>query len=159
MSLASIRVLGTCFLVSLSLAGCDESSGPEFPSRDDLAGAYVTVVPSSGGTAFGTLVFSTTENGVTVDRLARGAQIRLTLAASGATSGTLLVPDVAESPGEPADFVADLDGAWTLTGTTVTLDHEADTFLRDMPLTVRGDRLEGDRTFGDVRVRVVLQRQ
>ena len=39
------------------------------------------------------------------------------------------------------------------------LSHGADTFLRDMPLTVNDNRLEGERTFGNVRVRVVLARR
>jgi len=55
-------------------------------------------------------------------------------------------------------FDGDLAGTWTLSGTTVRLQHAADTFLRDMPLTVAGNQLTGDATFSGVRVRLVLQR-
>jgi hypothetical protein len=54
---------------------------------------------------------------------------------------------------------ANLAGSWTLNGTTVTLNHTADTFLRDMPLQLQGNTLVGDQTFSGTRVEVTLTKQ
>jgi hypothetical protein len=56
------------------------------------------------------------------------------------------------------DFDADLAGTWTRSGSIVEFSHAADTFVRDMPFTMQGATLVGDRTFGDVRIRVTLTR-
>jgi hypothetical protein len=40
----------------------------------------------------------------------------------------------------------------------LTLQHDSDTFLRDMTFRIRGSQLDGERTFGAHRVRVVLER-
>jgi len=151
----------SCILIGAALAitACGDANGPEVLSSEELSGSYVTAVPTSNGTAFGSLVFTTTENGVAIDRTARGAEIRLTLGRDGTTAGSLVIPDVEGESGDLETFTADLTGTWQLDGSIVHLDHKADTFLRDMPLTVKGDRLEGDRTFGDVRVRVALVRR
>ncbi|HUQ84680.1 MAG TPA: hypothetical protein VM076_26250 [Gemmatimonadaceae bacterium] len=147
--------------IALSILACSDANGPaDKLTREELSGSYVAKVPATGGAAFGTLVLSTTQNGVTVDHVAQGAEIRLALASNGATSGSLHVPNVELGDSkEPVTFDANLAGTWSLDGNTITLSHDADTFLRDMPLTVKGDRLEGDRTFGGVRVRLSLVRQ
>jgi hypothetical protein len=146
--------------IALSILACSDANGPEGLTKEELSGSYVATVPVSGGAAFGTLVLTTTQNGVSVDYAAQGAEIRLALAIDGTTSGSLHIPNVQLDDSEdPVTFDANLAGTWSLVGNTVTLSHGADTFLRDMPLTVKGNRLEGDRTFGDVRVRLSLVRQ
>ena len=146
--------------VALVAAACSDPSGPTALTRGDVAARYATALPSTAGaTGTGSLVFTTTEDGVTTDHAAQGADIQLTLAADGSASGHLFVPDVPTGNGTTEDFEADLAGSWALENGIVTLSHDADTFLRNMPLTVRGDRLEGDRTFGGVRVRISLLRQ
>jgi len=98
--------------------------------------------------------FTVTESGGSADILAAGGSISLTLAAAGTTSGRLFVPGGGEGGG---DFDEDLTGTWTLQDSTVTLDHDADTFLRDMTLTFRSRRqLVGQETFVDVTIAVVL---
>lgn len=137
------------------LTGCGESTGPTAVTPQAVAGSYVAARGSTGAPAYGTLTFTTTANGTTTDQLARGAQVQLALTPGGATTGRLVVPN----DGANAGIDADLAGTWALGGTTVRLQHAADTFLRDMTLTVAGDRLTGDATFSGIRVRVVLQRQ
>jgi hypothetical protein len=97
--------------------------------------------------------FTVTGTGGTTNVLAAGGSISLTLAAAGTTSGRLFVPGGGEGSG---DFDEALTGTWTLQDSTVTLDHDADTFLRDMTLTVRGQQLVGQETFVDVTIAVVL---
>jgi hypothetical protein len=107
---------------------------------------------SAAGTYTAT-TFMVQENGGTTDILADGGLITVILNADGTTAGRIFVPGGGEGGG---DFDEDLAGTWTLAGTMVTLDHTADTFLRDMAFTVSGNRLLGEDTFGDVTITVVL---
>jgi hypothetical protein len=145
-------------LLAISLAGC--SDGGTAPVATAVSGRYLVACPASAGApAYGTLTFTTVENGVTTDHAATGAEINLDLAADGATAGRLFIPDAPDGSGGTMDFEADLAGTWTVAGEVLTLHHAADTFLRDMPLTVRDGQLIGDRTFGGVRVRLTLARR
>lgn len=141
-------VLAGMFLLA---SACDGSStGPspadttEGPSRADVAGSYEATT------------LSVTEGGTTTDALDEGASIAVTLDGDGTTSGTFVVPGSMSESGE--EEVLDLEGSWTLQGRNVTLDHEADTFLRDMTFEVGDGRLEGEETFGSETVHVVLER-
>lgn len=143
-----LSVLAGVFLVS---AACGESStgpspaeGDEGPSRADVAGSYEATT------------LTVTEGGTTTDALAEGASIALTLDGDGTTSGTFVVPGSMLESGEREEL--DLGGSWSLEGRDVSLDHEADTFLRDMTLRFEDGRLEGEETFGSATVRVVLER-
>lgn len=143
-----LSVLAGVFLVSTA---CGESAtGPspaevdDGPSRADVAGSYEATT------------LTVTEGGATTDALAEGASIDLTLDGDGTTSGSFVVPGSMSESGE--EEVHDLEGSWALEGRSVTLDHEADTFLRDMTLEVGDGRLEGEETFGSETVRVVLER-
>ena len=142
----------------LALVGCGDANGPQPISVEQVSGAYVTEIPASG-TAFGSLMLTTTENGVVVDQVARGTKIELVLAANGTTTGSLFVPDIDTEDGKLVPLFGDLAGTWRLEGNQVLLSHEEDTFLRDIPLTVNGDRLEGDRTFNGARVRISMVRR
>jgi hypothetical protein len=137
----------------LALAGCDDGVSPPVLRVDEVAGSYIATRPPGGTLSLGALTFTIVQNGVERDLLAEGSEIDLLLGADGTTTGHVFVAGAEEE----GDLEADLTGTWSLDGTVVTLDHEADTFLRDMPLTVRGDRLEGEETFAGVRVRVVLE--
>ena len=150
-----IRPLALFVGTALALAGCSENpSGPE--SREEamarLAGDYT----ASG--AFGAIVFTTTTDGETIDWLDEGAFLQIRLTADGATSGRVFVPGVDEDGG---DFDEDLTGTWELIDDEIFFEHDADTFIRDMPFEVDGNRLIGDRTFeaDEVRVQVELVRQ
>jgi hypothetical protein len=133
------------------LTACSDSPTEPAPlTVQAVAGVY-----GASGT-FGAYTLTTVDNGDVTDRLDAGASISLRLNADGTTEGELFVPGGNE---DGSDFEANLAGTWHLAGNIVTLEHDADTFLRDMPLTMVVDRLEGDRAFGGTRVRLTLQRQ
>ncbi|MGH7461254.1 MAG: hypothetical protein ACREMA_09530 [Longimicrobiales bacterium] len=129
-------------LAALALLACD-SDDPFTPSVDNVSGSYTATT------------FTTTIAGVTTDQLAAGASVTLTLAAVGTTSGRLFVPDADEDGG---DFDADLTGTWTLTGTTVSFAHSADTFIRDINFVAADRQLTAEGSFGGDAVRLVLSR-
>ena len=122
------------------IASCGDDDGFT-PTPDGVAGSYSAVT------------FTVTSPAGTVDFLALGAQIDLTLSTDGTTTGHLSVPGGGEN-GE--DVEADLTGTWGLSGNTVTFDHEDDTFIRDVEFTATRDQLTVDDTFGDETVRLVL---
>ena len=120
------------------IAACSDSTAP---TMESVAGTYTATT------------FTLVEGTTTTDVLADGGSITLTLNAGGTTAGRVLVPEGGEGGG---DFDEDLTGTWMLQGSTVTLDHVADTFLRDMSFTVSGNRLSGQETFDEVTISVVL---
>jgi hypothetical protein len=118
------------------------SCGDSFePTVDSVAGTYhATTFTFDGG------------SGAT-DLLAAGASVTVTLAPDGTTSGRMFVPGVGAQGG---DLDADLAGTWTLSGTTVAFDHEADTFMRDTPFTATQSRLRGQQASSTEVVVLVL---
>lgn len=68
----------------------------------------------------------------------------------------LYVPGGDEGGG---DLDEDLEGTWVAAHGRVTLAHPADTFLRDMELTLESDRLRGGETFGRTTIRIELLRR
>lgn len=129
-------------LILPALLACGDATSPTIAT---VAGSYVATL-------------FTVQDGATPaeDLIAGGGLITLTLRTDRTTSGRLFVPGGGEMG---QDFDVDLAGTWTLDGTIVTLDHAADTFLRDMPLTVANNRLEGQHIFGSATVSVELERQ
>lgn len=140
---ALARVALATFLIT-PVACSDDPAGP---GSDVPAGTYV----AEG--AFGALTFTTTDagSGATTDQLARGASIVLVLHADGATSGRLFVPG-----GSEEGIDESLAGTWTADRDRVSLDHEADTFLRDMTLISNAGSLAGSRDFNGTTVSVSL---
>jgi len=133
----SLGVLPACF--TLALAACDDDpTAPTAPTGEYEATS-----------------FTATSGGTTTDVLDAGGSFTITLTSQGTTTGRLFIP--ASVTGE-GDFDSDLTGTWTQSGSTIQFDHAADTFVRDMPFTIQGATLVGDRTFGDVRIRVTLTR-
>jgi hypothetical protein len=131
------RLLPSFFL--LALGACDDD--PTAPSAPPGAYEATSWTGSSGGT--------------TTDVLAAGGSFTITLTPQGTTTGHLFIPDVVSGEG---DIDSDLAGTWTQSGTIVNFDHTADTFVRDMPFTIQETTLVGDRSFGDLRIRVTLTR-
>jgi len=144
---SAIWVSGTFAL--LPLASCGD---PAAPAPDPAA--QVTAADVAGN--YKATTFITEDSGAGTDQIARGSLLELALDTSGTTAGRLFVPQGSEEGG---DFDADLTGTWTQQGNVVAFDHDADTFVRDMPFTYADGRLWGDKTFGGTRVRVVLTRQ
>ena len=135
----------TCIALLLACGGDSSGNGP---SRAAFAGTY-----HASATAYHASVFTITDGGVTTDLLAEGGVLDLTLTEDGRTSGRLFVPGGDE---DGSDFDRDLTGTWTLAGDTVRFEHEADTFLRDVPFTLSGDLLTGQYTSDEIVVRAVF---
>jgi hypothetical protein len=132
----------------LMAIGCALSIGAVACSDDPVS-------PSEVQGSYAASFFQVTENGTTTNVLSAGGTVTLELTASGTTTGQIHVPSIA---GQPA-FDADLAGTWAIEDETVQLQHNADTFLRDMDLVLDGDKLVGDRTFGPTRIRIELTRR
>lgn len=144
MVLVLLGVLGP----AIGLVACDDPTEPVDIAREDILKTY---------DAF---LLTTTTNGFTINHLAAGATLNLTLRADGSTAGRVFIPDVDEGGG---DFEASLDGQFRFDEETdeVTLQHAADTFLRDMILTATGFeggvQLEGEETFSGTLIRLILR--
>jgi len=142
-------LISSVLVVVTALAACgDDGVGPDEITREDVTRGFSAVT------------FRTTTDGTTTDQLAQGATLNIALHEDGTTTGGLFVPGGAEGGG---DLNADLAGTFSFSDVTdqVTFDHAADTFVRDMTFTaLRADnavQLEGEETFGDTTVRVVLR--
>jgi hypothetical protein len=118
-------------LVLLLACGSDSFT----PTEETVAGTYEA---SS---------FTATSFSGTTDLLLAGAIVDATLAPDGTTSGRLFVPGGGE---DGSDLDEDLTGTWTLTGDTVTFDHDAVTFITDMEFIAGRNTLTAEGTFGGV---------
>lgn len=104
---------------------------------------------------YGATTFVTTTNGVSTNHIANGSTIVITLASGGTTSGQM---HFVASGGDPA-FDANLAGTWTRSGSTVTFDHAADTFIKDMPFIYTVLSMSGDMTLtSGTRIQLTLSR-
>lgn len=137
-------------VIGLGACGDEDPLGPEDVEREDLAGTYEATT------------FTVTQQGVAVNLLAVGADVEISLAADGTTSGRLFVPRGDE---DGSDLDESLAGSYTFDEDTraVVFDQAADTFLRDLTLTAvrtsRGITIEGSEDFGDGMVEIVLTRR
>jgi hypothetical protein len=138
-----------------ALAACEDSTPVPLGPGDELAlsGTYAASPGESG--EFGAIRFQADTADISRDMISEGASLVLGLHANGATSGRLLIP--ANVEGVP-DFDVDLGGTWRLEAGEIRLDHDADTFLRDLSFEVEDDGLIADDMVGGVRVRIELER-
>lgn len=149
--MSDLRRVAWAPLFAMMLTACSDSPTEPGPlTVQAVAGVY------GANGAFGTFTFMTVDNGEVTDWLDAGASISLRLNTDGTTEGELFIPGAGE---DGSDVEENLTGTWHLAGGAVTLVHDADTFLRDMPLTIVAGRLEGDLTLDGTRVRLTLQRQ
>jgi hypothetical protein len=143
-------------LAAAALVACEDSGGsPLTPEEPQIALSGTWAASPGDGGEFGAITFQADTADISRDMIAEGASIVLGLHPNGTTSGRFFIP--VNVDGVP-DFDADLTGTWTIEDGVVHLDHDADTFLRDMPFQLDGNRLVGDEQFGGVRVRLELQR-
>lgn len=142
-------------LAALAAAACEDGdSVPIGPGQElEVAGTWAAS-PGEGG-EFGAILFRADTADISRDMIAEGASLVLGLHPNGATSGRILVPANAE--GVP-DFDEDLTGTWRIEGGRIHLEHDADTFLRDVAFDLEDDRLVADEMVGGVRVRLELER-
>jgi len=111
-------------LASSAIVGCG-SDAPNQPSS--IAGVYTATV------------FRVTPTGQpTIDVVAQGGTLSITIASDNTASGTLSLP--ASVAGTP--FTASMTGTVVQTGTTVRFEQTADTFVRDLTFTVVGNTLQ-----------------
>lgn len=130
----------SALLLAVALGGCGDDEAFS-PTIETVAGNYSASA------------FTLTTAAGTVNLLAQGSEVTVTLAADGTTTGQLFVPGGDEDGG---DLDLDLTGTWTLSGSTVTFDHDADTFIRDVEFIAGQNRLTAEGDFGDESIRLVL---
>ncbi len=142
-------------LAALAAAACEDSNPvPIGPGGElEVAGTWAAS-PGEGG-EFGAILFRADTADISRDMIAEGASLVLGLHPNGATSGRIFIPANAE--GVP-DFDEDLTGTWRIEGGEIHLEHDADTFLRDISFELDDDRLVADDLVGGVRVRLELER-
>ena len=142
-------------LAALAASACEDTTPvPIGPGGElEVAGTWAAS-PAEGG-EFGAILFRADTADISRDMIAEGASLVLGLHPNGATSGRLLIP--ANVEGVP-DFDEDLTGTWRIEDGQIHLEHEADTFLRDLPFDLDDDRLVADDLVGGVRVRLELER-
>ncbi len=108
------------------------------------------------GTYHATRLRFTPTGQATIDALAGGASLTITLTAAGTTSGTFIVP-ASLNNGSQATF--DLTGTYQV-ASYVTFSHAADTFIRDLNWTRQEPRsLTTNESAGGVQYDVVLTKQ
>lgn len=122
-------------------------------ATEDLLG------PSDVAGTYNATTFDLVHNADTTDVLAAGGSLLITLMSNGSTSGHLTVP---ASLAGGTEFNADLPGTFTISRDTLRFAHAADTFVRDLSLSIVVDgaaaSLTGSATFSDTTVVVVLER-
>jgi hypothetical protein len=130
------RGAALCLVVALAACGDDDDGGFN-PTVDDVAGSY-----------------SATEFTLNdIDLLALEATVTATLDADGTTSGQLLVPGGGVGGG---DLDEDLEGTWSLSGTTVTFSPSNSTVLTDVDFAVEPNTLTGEGIYMGAVLRLVL---
>jgi hypothetical protein len=132
--------LGAWSVAALALAACGDDDGFS-PTPATVQGTY------------NASRFTATSSQGTINLLALGATVHVVLNADGTTTGHLSVPDLGTGEGA---IEADLTGTWTLSGSTVTFNQTADTFIRDADFTAAQNSLDGEGTFEDVTVHLTL---
>ncbi len=141
--------------ISVCSSDSADPTGADSPDLERVAGSYLAGAAGPGG-AFGAIVFTADSFDASRDLIADGASIGLELREDGTATGWLFIP--VNVIGVP-DYEADLAGTWSLEGNVVRLQHDADTFLRDMSFIFEDDRLQGEQQDSGVTVRVILARR
>ena len=114
-------------LVLVPLAACD--SGTDLPEEDSPVGVYraTTLIGAADGETFDVLASDP------------NAYIALELRSNGTTTGRFFV---SPNPGEEGSGMnVSLDGTWTMQGDKVTLQHPADSGIKDLTYTYADGKL------------------
>jgi hypothetical protein len=130
----------TALSLVLALSSCGDDASFS-PTVENIAGTYSASV-------------FTLDVGVgVVNQLILGAEVAVTLAPDGTTTGRLFVPHAGENGG---DVDADLTGTWSLSRGAVTFDQTVETFIRDVRFSVDRNRLIGEDVSGHHLISLVL---
>lgn len=133
-----LRWLAAPLALAAALAAC--GSDPVAPTPQSIAGVYQADSFVAAG----------------ADVLAAGGSLQLVFSEDGTVGGLLVIP---EEVGGPLDV--DMAGTYTLSGDRMSIQQDADTFIRDADWrwieddVVRGSWESAD---GEVRVTVTLRR-
>lgn len=134
------RTAMTCLLAALAACGGDDGFSP---TVQNVAGAYTATE------------FTATGDAGTLDLLALGAEVTVTLATDGTTTGRLFVPGILLGGN---DIDEDVAGTWALSGSTVTFTPTAGTLIGTLEFTVSGNRLASEGLYQGYTLRIVLTR-
>jgi hypothetical protein len=116
------------FWLALGAAGLLACSNDNGGTSSSVAGASTATV------------FQVTLDGQsTVDELAGGGSLTITIAANDSTTGELTVLPAEGVSGEPATY--SMAGLAVVSGSTVQFHQDADTFVRDLTWTVSGSTI------------------
>ncbi len=128
-----VATLASALLVVAGmLSACSDATSPSPNPR--VEGSYAATI------------FTTTTAGGTIDRIAEGLSLTITLKSDGTTEGSV----TAEGATVP------VAGTWDTTQNVVHFHQETANFLRQIPFRVRPNQLLGDTTLGVTRFRVTL---
>jgi hypothetical protein len=129
--------------LSLALAACGgDDDGSFSPSTSNVSGAY-----------HATTFTAEAPGGASLDLLALGATVSVILSTDGTTSGHLSVPGQGENGG---NLDEDLDGTWTLSGSTVTFSQTTGTLIQDATFTAEENCLTGSGPFNGFTILIIL---
>jgi len=130
-----------CLAMWSSACGSDSTT----QASSTIAGNYVATV------------FQVTPTGLsTIDVLAQGGTLTLSIAADNTTTGTISLP--ASILGTA--FSEDLSGTAVQSGNTVHFEQSTDTFVRDLTFTIVGTSLQAtNQTAGVASFTITLTRQ
>ena len=128
--------------LALLLPSCGGSDAFS-PTVESVSGSY-----SAG-------VFTATSPAGSINLLALGAAVDVTLAPNGTTSGRLLVPG---GNGAGGDLDQDLAGTWTLAGDTVTFNPSGPSVIQNARFAVGRGQLTGDGSFAGQTLHLVLDK-
>lgn len=133
MTMRSVYKLPVLLLAFLFLlTGCDSTE-----DEPDVLGTYETES------------FMAVIDGETVNVLAQGGFVEMTLRADMTVDGRLFVPEPI-SGDEGFDTDVDLEGTYSVSGSEVTFMQEEDTFVRDVTWRYENDRLSTE--FGEASI-------
>ena len=136
----NVALLALCLALWSSACGSDSTTQPSA-----IAGNYVATV------------FQVTPTGLpTIDVLAQGGTLSISIAADNSTTGSITIP--ASILGTA--FSENLSGTAVQSGNTVHFQQSIDTFVRDLTFTIVGTSLQAtNQVAGSASFTITLTRQ
>jgi hypothetical protein len=122
-------------LITAAMA-CSNSSPTESSPPPGISGTYTATA------------FTTSEGGVSIDRLAAGLIMIIKLRSDGTTTGTITA----------SGTTTPVAGTWDTTGTELHFHEDRATFLTEIPFHVQTRSLVADTVVGPTRYAIVLRK-